>query len=199
MNNTTNTKEPLANNGSLDNNDKLKTNIDNIRKKTGRKKGVKTKSKGLISSIDGFDGIFKPIQGYEGLYYITKDGRVYSSIQNKWLKPIINNNGYPTVNLQGQKKLIHRLIAESFIPNPDNLPVVNHKDENKLNFSIDNLEWCTYKYNNNYGTAIERTRKTKASQRKIKKPELLANIINILELNDAQKRLLRNYFQQIRL
>lgn len=183
-------------------NNKTIINFDDTRKKCGRKKGEKTKPKEMISSIDGFDGVFKPVQGYEGLYYITEDGRVYSSIQNKWLKPCVNTNGYPIVNLQGQKKLIHRLIAESFIPNPDNLPIVNHKDENKLNFSIDNLEWCTYEYNNNYGTAKERARKTRANKQrkpKINKSELLANIINILELNDAQKQLLRDYFQQLKL
>lgn len=173
--------------------------VNSTRKKVGRKKGQKTKSKGFISSIDGFNGVFKPIQGYDGLYYITENGRVYSSIQNKWLKPYINQSGYPTVNLQMNKKYIHRLVAEAFIPNPDNLPVVNHKDENKLNSSVDNLEWCTYEYNNNYGTAKERMVKTKASKQKINKYELLTNIVHILELNDVQKQLLNNYLQQIKL
>ena len=47
---------------------------------------------------------------------------------------------------------VHRLVAQAFIPNPDNLPVINHKDENKLNNNVDNLEWCTMEYNNKYGT-----------------------------------------------
>ena len=106
------------------------------------------------------------------------------------------------VNLQSNKKHIHRLVAETFIPNPDNLPVVNHKDENKLNSSVDNLEWCTYKYNNNYGTCKERRKETMANKpkiKKIKKSELLANIMHILELNDVQKQLLSDYFQQLKL
>lgn len=56
--------------------------------------------------------------------------------------------------------LVHRLVAKAFIPNPDNLPCINHKDENKLNNCVDNLEWCTIKYNNNYGT-----RKQKACEK----------------------------------
>lgn len=170
--------------------------------KVGRKSGEKTKPKEIISSIDGFNGVFKPIKGYEGLYYITENGKIYSSIQNKWLKTWADSQGYLVVNLQGEQKKIHRLVAEAFIPNPDNLPVVNHKDENKSNPSVDNLEWCTYKYNNNYGTCKERRKETIARKRKIKqidKFELLTNITNILELNDVKKQLLSDYFQQIQL
>ena len=196
---TRNIVEPILVDNYIDNNDKVKTNLANTKGKTGRKKGEKTKPKEIISSIDGFTGVFKPVKGYEGLYYITEDGRVYSSIQNKWLKTYVDHQGYPRVNLQSEKKYIHRLVAEAFIPNIDNLPVVNHKDENKFNYSIDNLEWCTYKYNNNYGTAIERTRKTKASQKKINKSELLTDIVHLLELNCVQKQLLDDYFKQIKL
>ena len=56
--------------------------------------------------------------------------------------------------------LVHRVVADAFIPNPNNYPCINHKDENPANNKVENLEWCTYKYNNNYGTFAERRRKT---------------------------------------
>lgn len=61
---------------------------------------------------------------------------------------------------------IHRLVAQAFIPNPDNLPCVNHKDENPNNNNVDNLEWCTQKYNCNYGTRVDRIMETKKQQYK---------------------------------
>lgn len=62
-----------------------------------------------------------------------------------------NSNGYLNVMLDGKTYLVHRLVAEAFIPNPENLPQVNHKDENKENNRDINLEWCTASYNSNYG------------------------------------------------
>ena len=74
------------------------------------------------------------------------------------LQPSIINSGYHVVTLYSPNKTkrkfqVHRLVAEAFIRNPNNLPCVNHKDENKINNTATNLEWCTYQYNNNYGTA----------------------------------------------
>ena len=111
---------------------------------------------------------WKPVVGYEGLYMVSNWGRVKSMNYNhsgkeRILKLIPNRYGYLYVNLYKnnikKKYLVHRLVAEAFIDNPDNLPQVNHRDENKLNNNVDNLEWCTNEYNINYGTRNERCSK----------------------------------------
>ncbi len=84
----------------------------------------------------------KDIKGYEGLYSITSCGKVYSYIKNRFLKPYYNGSGYFRVSLKGKQKAVHRLVAEAYIDNPKNLPEVNHKDLNKENNCINNLEWC---------------------------------------------------------
>ena len=121
---------------------------------------------------------WRPIEGYEGLYEVSNLGRVrsldrYVEYSNgrihlhkgKVLSPAKDKNGYLKVvlNCNGKCKTtnIHRLVANVFIPNPDNLPMVNHKDEDKSNNSVDNLEWCDVKYNLSYGTARIRERDTK--------------------------------------
>lgn len=110
--------------------------------------------------------IWKPIQ-YEG-YEISNLGRVKSykvdKINGRIMKPSKCTKGYLQLDLRldGRKSenrvhlAIHRLVAEAFIPNPENLPQVNHKDENKENNRVDNLEWCTNEYNARYGTKSER-------------------------------------------
>ena len=107
----------------------------------------------------------KDIENYEGLYAITRDGRVWSYRSNKFLKPNLVG-GYHQVILckegKGKTHYIHRLVAEAYIPNPDGLPQVNHKDEDKSNNCVENLEWCDIKYNINYGTRTERVAKKRS-------------------------------------
>ena len=108
---------------------------------------------------------WKDIKGYEGLYQISSFGRVKSlnymhKSVSKYLSLAIMSSGYVYVLLykEGKRKMyrVHRLVAEAFIPNPNNYKEVNHKDENKQNNRVDNLEWCTRNYNHNYGTLKER-------------------------------------------
>lgn len=115
---------------------------------------------------------WRNVEGFENRYMVSNIGRVktkdftytlYGKIQTKHehiLKTIIRKDGYCKVNLGGyrnQKTLnLHRLVATAFIPNPQNLPCINHKDENPTNNIVENLEWCTYKYNNNYGSFGEK-------------------------------------------
>lgn len=120
--------------------------------------------------------VWKDIKEFEGLYQISNQGRVkslprlvpfkhglYRMTKEKILKNRINGAGYGSVflckpNVQKQV-LVHRLVAEAFVPNPLGLKIVNHKDEDPLNCNFENLEWCTHKYNLNYGTCPERLRK----------------------------------------
>ena len=114
--------------------------------------------------------IWKDIKGYEGLYQISNLGRVKSAINRSnhkhelILKPIKDRDGYYRVHLYKKSKLttyfIHKLVAETFIPNPDDLPIVNHKDEDKTNNCMNNLEWCTVRYNNSYGNRLINISKT---------------------------------------
>ncbi|MEO2507264.1 NUMOD4 domain-containing protein [Clostridium paraputrificum] len=98
--------------------------------------------------------IWKDIEGFEGYYKVSNQGDVYSCRRNIKLKQRIDSKGYKRVclHLNGLVKdcQVHRLVAIAFIDNPNNYPIINHKDKNPLNNICNNLEWCTYKYNNNY-------------------------------------------------
>lgn len=101
-----------------------------------------------------------PIAECDGLYEISNFGNVRK--KGRLLKGQINN-GYKEIMItyKGVRKKykIHRLVAKAFLSNPNNYPVVNHKDENKSNNRVENLEWCTQKHNSNYGTCIQRRSK----------------------------------------
>lgn len=126
--------------------------------------------------------IWRDIKGFEGIYQVSNMGRVKSLnrydlrgrfIKEKILRPRINRCGYCYVNLYStptkyKSKTLHRLVAQAFLPNPNNLPQVNHKNEEKvcnivwvnedgsIDYNKSNLEWCSAEYNSNYGTHIER-------------------------------------------
>lgn len=104
--------------------------------------------------------IWKDIEGYEGLYQVSNIGRVKRVRSGRIRTQKIVKNGYCQVNLSKNNQvnfyLVHRLVANAFIPNPNKLPQVNHKDENKTNNYVENLEWCTQSYNNLWGTGTER-------------------------------------------
>lgn len=117
--------------------------------------------------------IWKDVEGYEGLYQVSDKGRVRSiaTFQGKWnavykrkepslLTQQADKDGYLRVGLTKnrviRRYMVHRLVASAFIDNPGGLPMINHKDQNKQNNRSDNLEWCTAKYNSNYGDIKDR-------------------------------------------
>lgn len=104
------------------------------------------------------------VKGFER-YEVCDKGCVRNAKTGDILKPTLNTWGYPSVTLcsSGKRKniAVHRLVAEAFIPNPYNLPEVNHLDENKTNNSVSNLEWTTKKANMNYGTRTQRANEKK--------------------------------------
>lgn len=114
----------------------------------------------------------KDIKGYEGLYGVTMSGRVWSYKTKKFLKPYNKDKEYLYVDLckDGKRKtfLLHRLIAETYLPNPDNQPQVGHIDENPRNNCWDNLYWTNARNNCNYGSRNEKISKAlKAYNKKI--------------------------------
>lgn len=151
---------------------------------------------------------WKDIEGYEGLYQISSTGKIKSLsryvkcghrgfegkrlIKEKIMKPYLMPMGYLTVSLRknniDRQYFIHRLVARTFIPNPNDLPCVNHKNENKVDNCIDNLEWCTYSYNDNYGN---RNSKISESRKGIKfSDEHLKN------LSLSHKKIVTNEFRE---
>lgn len=110
--------------------------------------------------------VYKPIKDFEN-YQVSNLGNVKNS-KGHLISQATNDRGYKHLHLSKDKhkynKDVHRLVAETFIPNPDNLPVVNHLDENPGNNRADNLEWSTHKYNSNYGTCQKRKSETRKSR-----------------------------------
>lgn len=97
---------------------------------------------------------WKPVKGYEGVYEVSNNGNV-RRCNGKMLKPKVEKSGYVRFHLSknnvAKSVSAHRIVAVAFIPNPNNYKTVNHKDENKENNDVSNLEWCDMHYQNTYG------------------------------------------------
>lgn len=162
--------------------------------------------------------IWKDIKGYEGIYQVSNYGKIRSLDRidkinhfhkGRILKPA-SIKGYLHVNLSVDGNIndvaIHRVVAETFIPNPHNLPQINHKDENKQNNMVTNLEFCTPKHNVNYGTRTirasisqsgEKSHKHKLTQKEV---EEIKSIYKRKSKDFNQKKLAQKYnvsFQEI--
>ena len=150
--------------------------------------GLEEKVADHLIANDVVPVVRKPVRGYEGYYVVDQFGRVHGvdrtttvedngrvyekPIAGKQMKQSLHTKGYKTVVLtkDGKSKThyVHRIVAEAFIENPSGLPMVNHKDEDKTNNFVENLEWCTASYNRTYGKAVERqARKLRGRKRKV--------------------------------
>lgn len=151
---------------------------------------------------------WRPAVGYEGQYEVSNLGRVrslkYNRKNNGIMSPTKKHDGYLYVSLRdcggdnkSRPRAVHRLVAKAFISNPDNLPQINHKDENKNNNFVENLEWCTPSYNTRYGTGLRRATETRrkkgtllsenlrryvrSAQRPVMQMDLRGNILRIFD------------------
>ena len=127
----------------------------------------------------------RDIKGFEGIYAVTEDGKVWSHKRKKFMKDVHGNHDYRQICLRkggkGHMCYIHRLVALTYIDNPDNLPQVNHKDENKANNHVSNLEWADSKYNVNYGTRTEKARLNDSRNKKVYCVELDKEYFSVAE------------------
>lgn len=119
---------------------------------------------------------------YEGLYQISSYGRVWNIKQQRYMPQSKSGKGYLVVHMRGvnnkdKKEYVHRLVAMAFIDNPNNLPEVNHIDENKENNCVENLEWCSHKYNCSFGTRNKRVSQNK-TQHIVCQFDLNGNLLN---------------------
>ena len=93
---------------------------------------------------------WKPIEWSCGFHEVSSQGRIRDILTGNIIKDKIGTDGYKIISIEGKTKSVHRIVAEAFIPNPENKPYVNHKDEDKTNNRVENLEWCDAEYNARY-------------------------------------------------
>ena len=146
---------------------------------------------------------WKDVVGYEGLYEVSDLGNVRRTKSGRPLKPLKRQHGYLGVQLHGKGGnernfktfSIHRLVAEAFIPNNENKPEVNHKDEDKANNRVENLEWVSHKENMNSGTLPERFKGRKSHRTKpILQFDNNGNLVGEYEsASDASRQLKLSY------
>lgn len=136
--------------------------------------------------------IWRPIS-FDTNYLVSNLGRVKNRIKDKTLKPCLKN-GYSYVKLTGQKSYrVHRLVALEFIENPKNLPQINHKDHNRQNNRIDNLEWCSAQYNCKYSAAL-----ISQTLKGVPKSEETKNKMSEAKLKLGKRRSLPAYIYKVR-
>lgn len=157
----------------------------------------------IIRDVRLENEIWKPVVGYEGLYEVSNYGRIRSIDRTVFqqgriqrysgciMSPFVNNHGYYSIRLSKNNRKstfsVHRLVAIAFIPNPHNYPVINHKDETHTNNCVSNLEWCTQKYNVNYGTVRERV--SESNGMKVAQYDLDGNLIGFYKsIKDASRK-----------
>ena len=162
------------------------------------------KSQIATTNLEGEE--WRPVIGFEGLYEVSNKGRVKSlprmvkrgSGESMTYERILVggiSHGYRYCLLHKQdgsrKSLrVNRLVADAFIPNPNNLPLVNHKDENRLNNNVDNLEWCTPLYNTRYGTALERASFNNGRNKRVCQYDMDGNLVSTYyNINEAVRRI----------
>lgn len=163
----------------------------------GTRKGSLQSSEEIIC-----DEIWKDIYGYEGIYQVSNKGRVRSQTRKVWnymkpgrvLKPYRKPNDYMHVNLRkdggGDKHAyVHRLVAQAFLPNPDCLPEVNHKDFDKTNNCVDNLEWVSDKENKRHFRASQYAKMADSKKERVLRNKSIQYILDhkktVCELYDG--------------
>ena len=136
--------------------------------------------------------IWKDIKDFEGLYQVSNLGNVKSFSRGEHLLRLNGGRKYIQVILCKEGKtyarLVHRLVAEAFIANPNNLPCINHKDENPKNNRADNLEWCSYQYNNVYNGRLEKCKLKISNTLKGRKREYELTAEQRRNISEAAKR-----------